>query len=465
MKRFEIFDLRFKILSFIFVLCSLFLASCDKKDNSFLLEGECDIISLVIDEKYSGTIDLEKRTVVVSVPEVYDEQMMTVTAIELSPGATADLKVGDKLNLLTPRQVRVENGKVFQCFTLSVKHDEARILSFVINPDHVGIINEGMHTITVQVPEGTDLSHLTTTIKITDGATVTPASGVVGDFTNPVDYTVTYGTASTTYTVTVKVMGKPKALYAGLADTQQQLNKEEQTACAWLLGNVEGAQYASFKDIAAGVVDMSECKIIWWHLHKDGGIDGKGQFETNAADALLAVDKLTEYYNNGGNFLLTRYATYLPAYIGEADCVPNNCWGQAEDNAETISGPWEFSIAGHNDHALWQNLLMNPENLNSVYTCDAGYRITNSTAQYHIGADWGGYATKAEFCAKTGAQDIAGGGDAVVAWEYAPKNGHGGIICIGSGCYDWYTIAEGVTEYYHANVSKITENAINYLTK
>ena len=108
---------------------------------------------------------------------------------------------------------------------------------------------------------------------------------------------------------------------------------------------------------------------------------------------------------------------------------------------------------------------MNPENPNSVYTCDKGYRITNSTAQYHIGADWGGYATKADFCTKTGAVDIAGGNDAVVAWEYPSNGTHGGIICIGSGCYDWYTVAEGVTEYYHVNVAKITDNAINYLSK
>lgn len=454
----------FNIFSLL-VLCTLFFAGCNKKGSSLVLEGDCNIEALTLDEKYAGVIDLPKRTVTVAIPENYDEQLMTVSAIELSAGATADLQVGDKLNLLTPHRVTVTNGNLFQEFTLRVKHDEARILSFMVNGEYVGIINEAMHTITVQVPEGTDLSHLVPVITMTEGAAVTPQSGATCDFTNPVSFTVTYNTASTTYVVTVKVMGKPKALYAGLAATQQQLNKEEQTACAWLLSNVEDAQYASFADIAAGSVDLSECKVIWWHLHKDGGIDGKGQFETNAADALPAVEALKVYYNNGGSFLLTRYATYLPAYLGEADCVPNNCWGQNEDNAETINNPWEFSIAGHTDHAIWQNLIMNPENLNSVYTCDKGYRITNSTAQYHIGADWGGYPTKADFCSKTGAVDIAGGNDAVVAWEYPANGTHGGIICIGSGCYDWYTIAEGVTEYYHANVAKITENAINYLSK
>ena len=107
---------------------------------------------------------------------------------------------------------------------------------------------------------------------------------------------------------------------------------------------------------------------------------------------------------------------------------------------------------------------MNNDAPDHVYTCDEGYRITNSTAQYHIGADWGGYADRTVFCEKTGAHDIAGGNDAVVAWEFLRTAEHGAIVCIGSGCYDWYSVAgdEG-TQYYHKNIAKITENALNYL--
>lgn len=455
-----------KILHIALLFFALVMTGCRKPDSPFALDGECDIVSLTLDDQYTGSIDLARRTVVVAIPEAYSEELMTLTALKLSAGATANVKVGDKLNLTAPRMISVTNGNTYQEFTLSVKHDEAHILSFVINGEYAGLINESMRTITVQIPSGTDLAHLTPTITVSPGATVTPAGGIACDFTHPVEFTVTYNTASTTYTVTVKEMGKPKALYVGLAATQQQLNSEEQAACTWLLTSVEGAQYASMADIAAGAVDMSECKVIWWHLHKDGGIDGKGQFENNAGDALLAKDNLAAYYHAGGNLLLTRFATYLPAYIGEADCVPNNCWGQNEENAETVSGPWEFSIAGHTGHPLWQNLLMNAERPENVFTCDAGYRITNSTAQYHIGTDWGGYDNREMFRKKTGAVDIAGGADAVVAWEYLRTAEHGAIICIGSGCYDWYSVAgDAGTEYYHANIAKITENAINYLIK
>ena len=69
------------------------------------------------------------------------------------------------------------------------------------------------------------------------------------------------------------------------------------------------------------------------------------------------------------------------------------------------------------------------------------------------------------FHEKTGAYDIAGGPDAVVAWEFRKTAEHGAIICIGSGCYDWYTAADPseYTSYYHENIAKITENAFNYL--
>ena len=97
-----------------------------------------------------------------------------------------------------------------------------------------------------------------------------------------------------------------------------------------------------------------------------------------------------------------------------------------------------------------------------IYTCDKGYRISNTSAQYKMGYI---FADKAEFREKTGAYDIAGPEDAVVAWEYKRTAEHGAIVCIGSGCYDWYTVAEPseYTSYFHENVAKITENAFNYL--
>ncbi len=67
------------------------------------------------------------------------------------------------------------------------------------------LINETDHTIAVSVPAGTDVTALTPTITFF-GSSLSPASGVSQDFTNPVTYTVTADDASTQdYVVTVTV--------------------------------------------------------------------------------------------------------------------------------------------------------------------------------------------------------------------------------------------------------------------
>ncbi|MBQ7531851.1 MAG: DUF4960 domain-containing protein [Paludibacteraceae bacterium] len=171
------------------------------------------------------------------------------------------------------------------------------------------------------------------------------------------------------------------------------------------------------------------------------------------------------YYQKGGSFLLTRYATCLPAYLGEPDRVPNNCWDGNEQSAEVVSEPWSFFATGHTDHPLFANLVTDGTDPTRIYTCDAGYGITNSTAQWHIGTDWGGYADYDAWRAATGAADIAYGGDkAIVAWEFTATDDHGAIICIGSGCYDWYSTST-TAEHYHQNVARMTQNAFDYLTK
>ena len=282
--------------------------SCQKQDSPFDVSGECLIDSLVLDDVYPGVIDHASATVTVAVPEVHDDHLMTFSTLRLSAGATATPAQGAQVNLTSPVVLHVENGNVYRDYKVRVKHDEARILAFTLNELYVGIIDQVAHTISVSVPIGTDIKTLIPSIKTTEGATVSPSAGLPCDFTNPVDFTVTYNTASTTYNVTVKEKGNPVVLYLGLAQTAAQLNPEEQEAVNWMLANVENSDYASFMDLAAGRVVMTDCKVIWWHFHKDGGLEGKASFEANAPEAVdyAVLDKLKEFYQAGGAFLRTR---------------------------------------------------------------------------------------------------------------------------------------------------------------
>ena len=452
------------------IVCGLWSCS-DDNVSDLQLSGDCMVESIALDN-YEGTINLASRSIVVRLPEVYETSAMQVTKLSISDGASCNVKQGETLNLDAAKVLKVKNGDVFLNWTLSVLHDEARITSFVINDIYQGTIDQTAKTITVYVPGSIGVTSLVPTIVYSQNASITPASGVAQDFTNPVTYTVKNNSAEATYTVKVIAIDKPKALFIGEPSSMNDLDPEAKAACQWMLGNVPGTLYASFADVEANTVDLSECKVIWWHYHFNGGVDGHDQFVAKAPYALSAVNQLRQYYENGGAFFLTRYATNLPSFIGATGddewTTPNNCWGQDEDGAELCGGPWSFRIFdGMNDHPMWQGLVQG-DNSQEVYCTDAGYHITNSTAQYHIGTDWGGYDNHAAWETRTGGKILGVGGDgAVVAWEYPAKDGKGGIICIGSGCYDWYsyTYEPGYTEKFHKNIEIMTQNAFNHLMK
>ena len=452
------------------IVCGLWSCS-DDNVSDLQLSGDCMVESIALDN-YEGIINLASRSIVVRLPEVYETSAMQVTKLSISDGASCNVKQGETLNLDAAKVLKVKNGDVFLNWTLSVLHDEARITSFVINDIYQGTIDQTAKTITVYVPGSIGLTSLVPTIVYSQNASITPASGVAQDFTNPVTYTVKNNSAEATYTVKVIAIDKPKALFIGEPSSMNDLDPEAKAACQWMLGNVPGTLYASFADVEANTVDLSECKVIWWHYHFNGGVDGHDQFVAKAPYALSAVNQLRQYYENGGAFFLTRYATNLPSFIGATGddewTTPNNCWGQDEDGAELCGGPWSFRIFdGMNNHPMWQGLVQG-DNPQEVYCTDAGYHITNSTAQYHIGTDWGGYDNHAAWETRTGGKILGVGGDgAVVAWEYPAKDGKGGIICIGSGCYDWYsyTYEPGYTEKFHKNIEIMTQNAFNHLMK
>ena len=372
-------------------------------------------------DNYEGIIDLASRTIQVRLPEVYETSAMTVTALNISDGAECNIRQGEKLNMEAAKVLHVTNGDTYLDWTISVLHDEARITHFVLNDIYTGTIDQDAKTITVYVPATVGITSLVPTITYSQNATITPASGVAQDFSSPVTYKVTNNSAESTYTVTVIAIDKPKALFVGSAATMNDLDPEAKEACQWMMSNVSGSLYASFADLRSGTIDLSECKVIWWHWHVDGGVDGHDVFVAKATDALDTKNELRQFYENGGSMLLTRYAVNLPSFIGVTGddewTTPNNCWGQDEASAELCGGPWTFRIYdGQNDHPLYQGLIAG-DNPQEVYCTDAGYHITNSTSQYHIGTDWGGYDNHAAWEARTGGRILGVGGDRRVIRE------------------------------------------------
>ncbi len=450
------------------------LTSCDENNVSNLrLDGDCMVEELELNSSFKGQINLAKRSIKVKVPvDFTDKSSMTLSKLTISEGAKSNLNQGDVIDFDAAKVMHVTNGDVFLDWTIDVKNDEARILSFIMNDTYKGSVNEADKTITFFLPGSVDITKLTPTIVTSEDATVSPRSGVVTDFSSPVVYTVTDNTASTQYTVNVQSVSKPSAIFLGSAGANviDDLCGEEKEACKWMLSNVTNSLFVSWEDLINGNVDLSECEVIWWHW-QHAPSESITDFETGAtSSAMAALSKLMTYYQNGGAFILSRAAVNFAAELGavkDKRCA-NNCWGASDDGGEVLGGSWDFPVVDPSAW-MWQGLIGFEDG--KVKTLDAGYQISNCVSQWGLWGDYdkeGGDASVGhnKWKALTGCQILAHGWDgAITIWECPAADGtfgKGGVICFGSGCYDWYSPA-AFESNFHENMGIITGNTFDYL--
>ena len=190
----------------------LFMNACDIEDEPYIqgAEDEKMILKFEVDDVI-GSIDESSKVVVLDFPAGTDVTHMTPNIV-VSTYASIDPESGVPQDFTNPvyYTVTAMNGTTAQYMVEAVVHDadnEKRILSFTIDSVE-GDINEIGKTVTLTMDEGTDVTQLVPTIVVSEGATVSPASGEVQDFTTPVEYTVTALNGTTaTYMVTVIVLG------------------------------------------------------------------------------------------------------------------------------------------------------------------------------------------------------------------------------------------------------------------
>ena len=370
---------------------------------------------------------------------------MEITSLDVSSGAKTNLKVGDRVNFDADRTLHITNGDLEMDYQISVRNDEA-LMSLFILEGVKGAINQDDKTVTVSVManSGIDLENATFEVVCSEDATCSPASGTKANFKEPVKITLTDNTATNTYTVYVTLIENPVAIFVGDAENVEMLNDEEKAAAKWLTGNIEGSAYASWDMVASGTISLDECKLIFFHRHSPayGNFNG---FAEAATGAMTALPKMKEFWKRGGAFVLSRSAVNYAIALGAMpeDAYPNNCWGGGGGEGSDLMGddPWHF------------------------FAYDTSYTICNTTSQFAL---WNPYTGQEAFESITGARALSHGGDgAIVAWELKAadgKFGKGGIICFGSGLFDWNSPTP-YTSVYHDNMGGIMLNAFDYLTK
>lgn len=434
--------------------------SCDGDNTSDLSLGGNTRIESIVVNGFEGVIDHTSKTVAVNVSTDVNLAELSIDAISLSEGASCDYPVGTKFDGTVPRSIKVINGNVFSEYTLSVKHDNVEFLTFVLNGRYSGSIDNVSRKIQCFVPYDADITAMQVAFTVNEGTTVTPESGSLLDFTQPVKFTATQRTAVVEYTVTViqdDMPQEPKA-FIGNASALEGLGDEAKAACRWMLENVPNTRYVSIQDIIDGRVKLDDFKMVWCHFD---WLDWPGQLWDSR-------DLFNSYWLRGGAMLASRDgARYINDVwrIARDQQSPNNMFGA--DNSETLTDDLGFTITGHESHPIYDGLPVDADG--RILLLSKGCSNTNRTLQW--GVDWDPYGSMSGWEERTGAKALASGHDydvnRVTIAEFEPYEAlkgftSGRVITIGTPAYEWYE-RNGVENPYRENMIKLTKNAINYL--
>lgn len=451
----------FKSLYFaLLALMAVTVAACSDDNKSNLdLDGDTAITAITV-SGYEGIIDEPGKAIVTYVATSVDLSDLTIDAITLSPGATCDYPAGTHFNGSIPRNIHVVNGDVECDYTLTVKHDNVEFFTFVLDGAYEGSIDNAAHTITVFVPMGTDITAMQATFTVTEGATVSPETGSVIDFSAPVKFVAELRTARVEYIVTVipdDMSQEPKA-FVGNKASADLLDVEAAAAYRWMIENVPNVTYVAVQDLIDNKVKLDDFKMVWCHL----------DFTDWPSQMWDSRDIFNSYWLRGGAILASRDgARYINDVwrIARDQQSPNDMYGG--DSYTTLAADLGFTITGHESHPLFNGLSADANG--RVLLLAAGCSNSGRTLCWHV--DWSPYNDMAGWQERTGATALASAdnydANIVTIAEFEPYEAlkgytTGRVITIGTPAYEWYD-KNGANNPYRDNIITLTKNAINYL--
>lgn len=437
------------------------LWACDKAHEGELINDRDVKINSFTASGMEGIINEKDQSITVYAPWSYDLTKMT-TNITLPDQASVKPASGQEVDLSKGVTYRVLNGNLYWDYTVTAKYPE--IEKFAIGK-FKGRINQTTGEISLKYPVGEALTSLAPTVNITPNSTLSPASGVAQNFTQSVTYTLSYKGESFAYTVNIVPTTFLPMAFLGTAENAAGIeNEDEKAAYTWFVDNYYTAKYVSFKDIKEGKVNLADFKVIWWHLDTD---DSDLPL---AALSTTVIDKLKEYYKNGGSFLLTSWADQYVATLGIAKDgkVPNNFWGQG-NKPNAVGIDTGISFAGNENHPLFKGLKLKNGTTDIAYLLSKGTNSKGHNAIWNF--DFGDYTNNIPaWQAASGAKRLASfytdnAKNTAAIFEYPRVAGSGRTICIGTEGYDWYNENKAPINSYKTNIEILTENALEYLLK
>lgn len=285
-------------------------------------------------------------------------------------------------------------------FTVSL-NIEANIVDFMV-PGMIGgpMINTGNFTVTAYVVAGTDLTNLMPDIVVSTGASISPASGLVQDFTNPVTYTVT-AQAGNSQAWEVVVTFQPEgdlffSEYIEGSSNNKALEIYNPTSGAISLDNYRIAQstngggwqyYHTFP--VGAVIQPNDVWVIITNQF-DGAL-----YAAAGADEVLAYPSVTHHNGDDARAIIKVIGidTTFVDIIGVPTVDPGTGWevaGVANATADHTlirkaaitqgNTNWAISAGTNATDSEWEVMNMNYVNLGTHYTGgNLAPQITNVT--------------------------------------------------------------------------------------
>jgi len=439
-------------------------------ENNFETGGfDVDSPSNVTSFKINGVAgEIDQKTGKINITLPYGSDITAVKPeIILEEGATSNLDITVPANFTNPVKFRVVNGNLFKDYEVKVVV-LSPIKSFKIN-GVAAIVNDVSKTITMTLPESTDLTVLKPIIELTEGVSISPASGATIDFTNAVTFTITSNGKSVNYTANVglPVTGLVVAFLGTAATRAEITNMDEITAADWFFSTFNGAKYISFGSIENGA-DLSDVDVIWWHF------DSAANLPAIAYKPAVTI-ALKNFRTNGGNLLLTSFASQYVDALGivPSGKGPNNVFGDFLPNGFVDANSWGMSFVGHENHPIFEGLIT--FETGKANLLQGGTFRLNHTAWWFV-PEWGGYGNGEGWRSQTGGTNLASeawdnnlDGRVTIA-EFPNTSANKNVVVISMGAYDWYneTNSSGVPSQaneFITNIKLLTQNSINYLAK
>lgn len=450
------------------ILAMFFMVTaCENNFESggFDVNSPANVISFKLNG-VAGKIDQKTGNINVTMP--YGSDITAVkTEMVLEAGATSNLDVTAPVNFTNPVKFRVVNGNLFKDYTVTAVV-LSPIKSFTINGT-AATVNDISKTITMTLPEGTNLTALKPIIELTEGVSISPASGQTIDFTNPVTFVITSNGKSVNYTanVGVPVAGLVVAFLGTAATRAEITNMDEITAADWFFATFSGAKYISFGSVESGA-DLSDVDVIWWHFDSAANLPA-------IAYKPAVTTALKNFRSNGGNLLLTSFASQYVDALGivPSGKGPNNVFGDFPPNGFVDANSWGMSFVGHESHPIFDGVTTY-ENGKANLLQGGTFRL-NHTAWWFV-PEWGGYVNGEGWRNQTGGTNLASeawdnnlDGRVTIA-EFPNTATNKNVVVISMGAYDWYneTNSSGVPSQANEfinNIRILTQNSINYLAK